>query len=60
MSTENNLMNIVTRFEYPAIPDRGFDWHAFQEGCEEDGQYGYGSTEQEAIDDLLLILSEEE
>lgn len=30
-----------------------FNWEAFYDGHEERGYYGHGSTEREAIDDLL-------
>lgn len=46
---------IVTSHEYPPIPIREFDWCAHREGHEEDGNYGWGATEQEAISDLLKI-----
>ena len=48
-------MKIKTYFVYPPIPIRNFDWQAVDddtydgEGC----PIGYGSTEQEAIEDLL-------
>ena len=32
--------------------DDGFQWSAFIDGQEEDGEYGYGSTAAAAIDDL--------
>lgn len=35
------------------IPTRKMDWVAYFADCEEDGQYGYGATEKEAIEDLL-------
>ena len=37
----------------PSIPDRRWDFCAFHEGEEELEEYGYGATEQEAIDDLI-------
>ena len=43
---------IITEHKYPPIPDRSFDWMAYREG-EEDAPYGWGKTEQEAINDLL-------
>jgi hypothetical protein len=45
---------IVTHHIYPPIPIRTRDWCAYRDGEEERGQYGYGRTEQEAIDDLLM------
>lgn len=44
---------IKTSFDYPPIPWRNFDWCAYFDGEEEEGRYGYGATENEAIDDLL-------
>ena len=43
---------IVTSHIYPPIPDRSMDWCAYYDGEEERGDYGYGPTEQAAIDDL--------
>lgn len=44
---------IVTSYVNPPIPFRGCDWAAFYDGEEELGGCGYGSTEAEAIQDLL-------
>jgi hypothetical protein len=44
---------IVTDHVYPPIPDRRFDWCAYRDGKEENGGYGWGRTEAEAIADLL-------
>jgi hypothetical protein len=49
---------IVTRNIYPPIPIYKFDWCAYRDGEEERGQYGYGATEQEAINDLIELESE--
>ena len=49
---------IITHYVYPPIPDRRFDWCAYRDGTEERGHYGYGRTEQEAIDDLMIIENE--
>lgn len=38
---------------FPPIPVRKFDWCAFYDGLEEDGNYGWGETEVAAIEDLL-------
>lgn len=58
-------MNIVTRHVYPPIPIRSFDWCAVDDdtydGAPDSGnrdQIGYGSTEAEAIADLLNILTD--
>ena len=45
---------IITTFNAPPIPIRGYDWSAVREDSEdEDCIVGYGETEQEAIQDLL-------
>lgn len=41
------------RHELPPIPLRDYDWCAYRDGYEENGDYGWGKTEQLAIDDLL-------
>ena len=46
---------IVTWHAYPPIPIRSNDWAAHRDGDEEDGPYGWGPTEQDAIADLLAI-----
>jgi len=43
---------IVTYHAYPPIPTRRFDWCAFRDGQEELGNYGWGPTEEAAIQDL--------
>jgi hypothetical protein len=43
---------IITRYEYPPIPWRSFDWVAFREGDEETGPFYWGATEQDAITEL--------
>ena len=45
------MSKIITRNVYPPIPDRRFDWCAYHDGDEENGGYGWGSTEAEAIAD---------
>lgn len=50
---------IITSNIYPPIPWRDFDWCAYFDGEEEYGHYGYGRTEQAAIDDLLANYGEE-
>lgn len=48
-------MKIRTSYIYPPIPDRRFDWCAYDDdtfdgpGC----KVGYGETEQAAVADLL-------
>jgi len=36
----------------PPVPSRRFDWCAWIEGTEDAGPYGYGVTEEMAIEDL--------
>ena len=47
------LGKIITDFVYPPIPLRGFDWCAFYDGEEEAGDYGWGETEEKAVNDLI-------
>jgi hypothetical protein len=47
-----SLPEIVTSHIFPPIPDRSMDWCAYYDGEEERGDYGYGPTEQAAIEDL--------
>jgi hypothetical protein len=42
---------IITSYWAKPIPNRAFDWSASYDGFEE-GPYGYGETEQQAIADL--------
>ena len=43
---------IRTAHDYPPIPYRNLDWSAWYDGHEE-GDYGHGATEAEAIQDLI-------
>lgn len=52
------MPEIKTWFAYPPIPQRDHDWCAYRDGHEEDGNYGWGRTEAEAIADLLAIEEE--
>jgi hypothetical protein len=45
-------IKIRTNCDFPPIPIRSFDWSAWIDGREEDGPYGHGATEVEAIADL--------
>jgi hypothetical protein len=49
---------IITMFNEPPIPSRHWDWQATEEGFDYGDSVGYGSTEQEAIDDLIGQLDE--
>ena len=47
------MKRIVTSHVFPPIPSCQWDWCAHFEGEEERGNYGWGRTEQEAIDDFV-------
>lgn len=51
-------MKIKTVCICPPIPNRSFDWVAYDDDGDESGPYGWGATEQEAIDDLKELLPE--
>ena len=63
-----NGIKVRTTFEYPPIPVRDMDWSAIDDDtydcdCDQDGFFstspiGRGSTEQEAIQDLMDQLEE--
>ncbi len=44
---------ITTTYVFPPIPVRAFYWCAHYEGEEEAGDYGWGPTEEDAIEDFL-------
>lgn len=54
MSTQK----INTAYDPKPIPDRRFDWTAAHDDYEPGGLIGYGTTEQEAIDDLMQQLDD--
>lgn len=45
---------IVTNYWRKPMPTRESDWCAHYEGEEEAGNYGYGATAAEAIEDFVL------
>jgi hypothetical protein len=49
---------IITTYEYPPVPVRSFDWSACFEGYEPGDPIGRGTTEAEAIAELLLTLGD--
>jgi hypothetical protein len=52
-------MKIRTEYVHPPIPFRHFDWSAVDDDTYEPGcPIGYGHTEQEAIDDLMEQIAE--
>lgn len=50
---------IKTSFDYPPIPVRHLDWSAWIDGYEEDGPHGRGSTQTEAVIDLMEQLEDQ-
>jgi hypothetical protein len=50
---------IRTTYVHPPIPIRISDWCACIEGQEEDGPYGWGATEAEAVADLQVWLEDD-
>ena len=48
----------ITRYEYPPIPDRRWDWSAVTDEYDGTGPVGEGATEREALLDLLDQLEE--
>ncbi len=52
-------MTIKTEFINPPIPNRSFDWTAFDSDNEPDGPAGYGETEALAIADLLQKIEDD-
>lgn len=55
MPKTNPWGNIRTEHVRPPIPTTKFDWCAWWDGTEEDGPYGWGSTEEHAIEELLAL-----
>jgi hypothetical protein len=49
---------ILTEFIYPPIRIRSCDWRAWIDGEEESGRYGYGKTQEQAIEDLKAQLED--
>lgn len=52
------MQPIKTEYVYPPIPDRQFDWAATRGDYDLGARVGWGRTEQEAIDDLLMLEDE--
>lgn len=52
------MENIVVVHVYPPIPLRSFDWCAYYEGDEENGDRGWGTTKEEAVKSLLELVGE--
>lgn len=56
--SHGSVSRIRTEFIHPPIPVRHFDWVAWIDGDEESGQYGHGTTEQEAKEELQNLLAQ--
>lgn len=48
------MKKIITSHVFPPIPIRYMDWCAWFDGEEEGGLQGWGATEAEAVEDLLM------
>jgi hypothetical protein len=48
------MTDIRTSYDPPPIPHRQFDWTAIYDNYDGGDPIGYGKTEQDAIDDLVL------
>jgi hypothetical protein len=53
-------MKITTTYIHPPIPCRGYDWCAYEDGEEEGALYGWGRTEEEAIESFKMFCEERE
>jgi hypothetical protein len=51
-------MDIRTEYRQKPIPWRCFDWEAFDDTLDEDSKTGFGATEAEAIESLLLQVAD--
>ena len=52
-------MKIVTHYDPKPIPDRRFDWTAYDGDTFGPGRpVGYGTTERDAIDDLVAQIED--
>lgn len=52
------MRKINTQYRAAPIPDRDMDWMATFDGYEPGEPIGYGATEQEAIDDLMMEIEQ--
>jgi len=49
---------VVLEYQKPPIPTNKHDWVAYVDGCEEDGNYCYGPTADDALTELCDLLDE--
>lgn len=52
------IINVVTNNVCPPIPVRDMDWSACEAGRDEEGPYGWGASEVDALEDLAWQLDE--
>ena len=52
------MKTIITSHEKPPIPIRKYDWSAIWSDYDEGDPIGYGSTEEEAMEDLKSLEEE--
>lgn len=52
------VREIMVHHVFPPIPRRDFDYRAYFDGEEENGQYGYGPDVNTAISDLIAEYGE--
>lgn len=53
LASEVKRKTITVNFVHPPIPLRNFDWCASYDGEDEEGNCGWGATDQEAILNLI-------
>ena len=51
-------MKVLTQYNPPPIPTRRFDWVACLDSYDEGDPIGWGRTEDDAIEDLLTQVKE--
>ena len=54
------MSRIETHYFAKPIPDRSYDWSATTANYEPGDPIGYGETEQDAIEDLLEQLADQQ
>lgn len=53
-------LKIKTLHVFPQIPMRGHNWCAWEDGADPESHHGWRATEEEAKEDLIQQLEEEE
>lgn len=54
------MTKVITHHEYPPIPSRNHDWCAYIDGEEEEGNYGWGRTEAQAVVDMAIKMADQD